>query len=142
MSMPTGGRSLEVPGLGHGKTPIPLGARVGPLLATGGLSGQDPSTGTVPQELDRQVAQLFRNVVAVLEAGGATPRDVVKVTFFVRDRAQRSAINPEWTAMFPDEGDRPARHTVVSAHLPEGVDVQAELLAFVADEPSRQEERS
>lgn len=134
-----GGRSLQVPGLGHGSTPIPVAARVGPLLVTSGVSGTDPSTGTVPQDLGQQVAQLFRNLAAVLEAGGASPRDVVKITFFVRDRAHRSVINPEWTGMFPEEGDRPARHTLVYEHLPQGVDVQAELLAFVGDEqPARE----
>lgn len=129
-----GGRSLQVPGLGHGSTPIPVAARVGPVLVTGGVSGMDPSTGTVPEDLGQQVAQLFRNLAAVLEAGGASSRNVAKITFFVRDRAHRSAINREWTAMFPEEGDRPARHTLVYEHLPQGVDVQAELLAFVGDE--------
>jgi len=130
------GRSLEVAGLGHGSMPIPVAARVGPLLVTGGVSGVDRSTGAVPEGVDRQVAQLFLNLAAVLQAGGGRPRDVVKITFFVRDRAYRSAINPEWTAMFPEEGDRPARQTLVYEHLPQGVDVQAELLAFVAEDLS------
>lgn len=127
------GRSLQVPGLGHGSAPIPTAARVGSVLVTGGVSGVDPSTGTVPEDLGRQAAQLFRNLAAILEAGDASPQDVVKITFFVRDRAYRSAINPEWTVMFPEEGDRPARHTLVYEHLPHGVDIQAELLAFVRD---------
>ena len=40
-------RSLNVPGAGH-NAPIPLGARVGPLICSSGISGKDPATGQLP----------------------------------------------------------------------------------------------
>lgn len=110
--------------------PIPLAAEVGGLLMTSGVDGTDPATGSRPESLDDEVAQVFRNLRAILAKAGGGPESVVKITFFVRDRAFRDAINREWIAMFPDAHDRPARHTLVY-ELPAGMRVQAEMVAVV-----------
>jgi 2-iminobutanoate/2-iminopropanoate deaminase len=123
-------RSIEVEGLSH-SAPIPMGARVGPLLVSSGISGQDPATGQVPGDVAEQVRLVYANLRRVLAAGGADAGDVVKLTFFVRDRAVRAAIDEEWLAMFPDEASRPARHTLV-AELPPAFEVQCEVIAHVA----------
>lgn len=125
-------RIIEVPGLGHGTMPIPLAAVVGGLLATGGVSGTDPATGQRPDALDAEVAQVFANLRAILAAAGMGPESVLKITFSVLDRSVRDLINTEWVAMFPDEHDRPARHTVVN-QLPASMRVQAEMLAIATD---------
>ena len=41
-----------------------------------------------------QTRQIFGNLKRILDAAGATPADVVKVTIFMRDVAQRPLINP------------------------------------------------
>jgi 2-iminobutanoate/2-iminopropanoate deaminase len=41
-----------------------------------------------------QTRQIFRNLRRILDAAGATPADVAKVTIFMRDVAQRPLINP------------------------------------------------
>lgn len=41
-----------------------------------------------------QTRQIFRNLKRILDAAGATPADVAKVTIFMRDVAQRPLINP------------------------------------------------
>lgn len=129
----TARRSIEVPGLHHGGAPIPLASRVGPLLVSGGVLGQDPDTGEVPADAAEQARLLFENVRRVLAAGGAEPAHVAKLTFFVRDRGLRAAIDEHWLAMFPDPDSRPARHTLPT-DLPPGVAVQCEVLAFIPDE--------
>jgi hypothetical protein len=40
------GRSVEIEGLSRGSNPIPMGARVGPLVCSSGLMGADPGTGS------------------------------------------------------------------------------------------------
>lgn len=60
------------------------------------------------------------------------PHSVLKITFSVPDRPTRDPINPHWVAMFPDEHDRPARHTVVR-ELSAGMRVQPEMLAVATD---------
>ena len=41
-----------------------------------------------------QTRQIFRNLKHILDAAGAAPADVAKVTIFMRDVAQRPLINP------------------------------------------------
>lgn len=120
-------RSIHVPGLGHGSQPIPVASVVGGLLATGGISGRDPVTNEIPEDPAAEVAQAFANLRAVLEAAGASPDDVAKVTVLVQDREVRQHINPVWVEMFPDHESRPARHTLVTELV--GMRLQLECLA-------------
>ena len=122
-------RNIEVPGLGHGNQPIPLAAVVGGLLVTGGVSGKDPATGAIPDDPAAEVAQAFANLCAILDAAGASPDDLAKVTVFVKDRDIRAHVNPVWIELFPDESSRPARHTL-EANLT-GMRLQLECLAVV-----------
>lgn len=122
-------RSIELPNVGH-KAPIPLGARVGPLLASSGIAGKDPATGSLPADGAAQAANAFANLKALLAAGGATLADVVKLSITVKDDSVRDAINAQWLACFPDAQDRPARHVVVH-ELQHGMLLQLEVLAFV-----------
>jgi 2-iminobutanoate/2-iminopropanoate deaminase len=122
-------RSIEVAGLSHGGMPIPVAAKRGGLLISGGISGTDPGSGDIPQDLDAEAAQVFANIGSVLSAAGMSAADLVKITFFVVDRAVRSSINGPWVELFPDPRDRPARHTLLQA-LPSGMRMQAEIVAF------------
>jgi 2-iminobutanoate/2-iminopropanoate deaminase len=122
-------RSLNVPNVGH-KAPIPLGARVGPLICSSGIAGKDPATGALPADGATQAANAFANLRALLAAGGATLADVAKLTITVKDDALREAINVQWLACFPDPDDRPARHIVVH-ELQHGMLLQLEVLAYV-----------
>ncbi len=123
------GRAIHVPNIGH-KAPIPLAARVGPLLCSSAIAGKDPSSGALPADGALQCAQAFANMKAVLAAGGASLADVVRVSVTLADDALRDAINAEWLACFPDPDDRPARHIGVQP-LQHGMQVQLELMAFV-----------
>lgn len=120
---------IKVPGLGHGDQPIPLAVRIGPMLATGTISGIDRSTGAYPMKLTHEVDNAFTNLVDVLTAGGMKAGDLLRVTVYLRDRADRETVNRTWLGLFPDSGDRPARHTV-EAKLPASMRVQLEALAW------------
>lgn len=122
-------QSIEIPGLGHGGQPIPAASRVGPLLVSGGISGKDPETGTIPEDPAAEVAQAFTNLKAILEAAGATLEHVAKVTVFVKDRDIRTHVNPPWLELFPDPESRPARHTLETSLA--GMRIQLECLAFI-----------
>jgi 2-iminobutanoate/2-iminopropanoate deaminase len=122
-------RSLQLPHVGH-KAPIPLGARVGPLLCSSGIAGKDPASGVLPADGATQVEHAFANLRALLAAGGGRLEHVVKLAVTLADDSLRDAINTQWLACFPDAADRPARHIVVQP-LGHGMQVQLEVLAWV-----------
>ena len=124
-------RSINVDGLGHGATAIPTASQVGPLLISGGISGIDRASGTVPDDIGTEVRNLFDNVRAVVEAAGGTLDDIAKLTFLVPHRALRSEIDPVWIETFPDPASRPARHASVYDHIPNGLHLQCELIAYI-----------
>ena len=102
---------LNIPGLGHGTNPIPFGVKIGGVLYTGSIDGRDPATGQASADHAEQIAQAFRNIRTLLELAGGTVADIAKVDVRLRDMGLRAAVNQEWVAMFPDEQDRPVRHT-------------------------------
>ena len=127
--MTTTPRSLDVPGAGH-NAPIPLGARVGPLICSSGISGKNPATGQLATSAEEQVHFAFANMDALLAAAGATLAHVAKLHITIHDNSVRDAINVQWLARFPDPKDRPARHIVVHP-LQHGMLLQIEMTAFI-----------
>ena len=125
-------RSIEIEGVTHGTAPIPAGARVGHMIYSSGISGKDPATDKVAEGSAAQAKFMFQNLRTLLKNGGATLEDVVHVTAFVKDNAQREALNAEWLKCFPDPHDRPARHTLV-ADLQGGMLMQIEIVAVVQE---------
>lgn len=123
-------RSITVEGLGHGANPIPAASRIGPFVATGGVRGVDPATGKMPDDIEGQVSRMFANLQAILEAGGASLDDVLKMTFWLATPDARASINAEWVRAFPDPDRRPARHLLNYA-LGHGMLVQCDALAVL-----------
>jgi len=121
--------SVELPGFAHAN-PIPAASRVGPLLASGALTGREPGTGEMPAGLDAQIGNVFRHISALMEAAGADTDAIVKITFHLADYRDRAALNRAWTAMFPDPSSMPSRQ-VLAASLDGGALVHADLLAWI-----------
>jgi 2-iminobutanoate/2-iminopropanoate deaminase len=122
--------SFDVEGLGHAN-PIPSVSRIGNIVATGGVSGTDPSTGKIPEDVTAQCALMFANLRTILGAAGATPEDVIRVTVWIRRPEIRAEVNKEWIVMFPDPDSRPARHTMFYDHFAGTMVVQCEAWAVI-----------
>jgi enamine deaminase RidA (YjgF/YER057c/UK114 family) len=111
-----GGRrsNHEIAGHGH-HDPIPMGARIGDLYASSGVSGVDPASDDKLEAVEGAAGQAYfglRNIVALAEAGGMTADDIGHVTVLVQDYADLDAIDKEWCAIFPDPSNRPARQVM------------------------------
>lgn len=121
--------AIHTAGVSH-SNPIPNACRISNLIASGAIGGADASTGTVPPSIEAQCANMFVNLRAIIEAGGGTTDDIIKLTVFLRDRADRAALNVEWLKMFPDAKSRPARH---AQQLPDGGNllVQCDFMAVI-----------
>jgi 2-iminobutanoate/2-iminopropanoate deaminase len=122
-------RSIHLPGVTH-KAPIPTAAVVGNLLMSSAIGGKDPETGEQPPDAATQVRNAFATMRRLVEGAGGTTADIVKVTVFLRDRADRTYVDEEWLAMFPDPEDRPARHAVALEREGKAL-VQLEIVAVI-----------
>jgi 2-iminobutanoate/2-iminopropanoate deaminase len=105
-------KSIYIEEFAHGAAPIPAACRIDNVLYTGAVSGYDMATRTHVEGLDAQASLTFLHLRRILAAGGATPDDVVRMTFYVKSPAAREAINGEWVKMFPEPASRPARHVI------------------------------
>jgi 2-iminobutanoate/2-iminopropanoate deaminase len=122
-------QTLEVPGVAHG-APIPMGVRMGNMVFSSGVSGKDPASDELPDDPARQAELMFQNMRTLMEAAGGSLDDIAHMTVYVKDNAYREHLNREWLKAFPDEYDRPARHTLLW-NLPGGMLIQCELVAIL-----------
>jgi 2-iminobutanoate/2-iminopropanoate deaminase len=101
----------EIPGHGH-HDPIPMGARIGDLYASSGVSGVDPASADLLEPVEGAAGQAhfgIRNVRTLAEQGGMSADDIGHITVLIQDYTDLGAVDVEWCAMFPDPNDRPAR---------------------------------
>ena len=124
-------QTFQIPGVHHA-APIPFGARVGNVIYSSAIQGIDAATGELSDDVRDQAKHCFNNLRTFLEVAGATSDDIVRMTCLLKDLGDRGVLNEEWEAMFPDEHDRPARHTS-SYDPPGGMKIQIEIVAVVDD---------
>jgi 2-iminobutanoate/2-iminopropanoate deaminase len=104
--------------------------QAGNLLQVAGQVGIDPATGElVGVEVGEQTRQTLDNLVAVLEAAGATLRDVIMVRVYLTDRAHFAAMNEIYAGYVGEPF--PAR-TTVFVGLAEGMLVEIDALAVLS----------
>lgn len=123
-------QTIHVDGFKHAN-PIPAAARKGPLLMSGLINGTDPESGQLGATLEDQCRHMFTQMRRILEAGGGGVDDIVRLTVWLKDRAQREPLNGQWLAMFPDPHRRPARIALHAPDLAGGILVQCEVTAFI-----------
>jgi 2-iminobutanoate/2-iminopropanoate deaminase len=107
-------RNHEIPGHGH-HDPIPMGARIGDLFASSGVSGVDPAGADQLEPVEGAASQSYfglRNIRALAAAGGMSAEDIGHITILIQDWQDLPAIDKEWCATFPDPANRPARQVM------------------------------
>ncbi len=103
------------------------------FLFTAGQIPLDPKTGELVQgDIKRQTRQVLENIEAILEAGGASLKSVVKTTVFLKDMDEFASMNEVYNEFFRDSA--PARSTVEVARLPRNVKVEIEAIALVVSQ--------
>ena len=96
------------------------------MVFTSGQIPVDPATGTIPEGITAQAHQSCKNVLAVLNGGGAAAEDVVKTTCFLADMGDFAAFNEVYAQYFPS---KPARSCVAVKTLPKNVLCEIEAIA-------------
>jgi 2-iminobutanoate/2-iminopropanoate deaminase len=99
--------------------PYSPAVRTGDLLFVSGQGGIDPESGEIAGEsFGEQARQVFRNLDAVLRAGGSEPSLVVNTTVLMADVHSFAELNELFEEFFPV--DPPARMTL-TVPLPKGL---------------------
>ncbi len=115
--------------------PEPIGpysqaVRAGDFVFVSGQIALDPKTGELKMAtLAEEVQWVLKNLCAVLDAAGATPKDVVKCSIFLTDMALFAQVNTYYAQIFGESA--PARETVAVRGLPKGVRVEISATAYL-----------
>lgn len=115
------------------QAPAAIGPYSQAVLANGTLycSGQiaiNPATGELDtSSIENETHQVMRNVGAVLKEAGMDYGNIVKVSIFMADMNQYSAINGVYAEYF--DAEPPAREAVQVSRLPKDVNVEISVIA-------------
>lgn len=109
--------------------PYSQGISCGNLLFASGQLGIDPQTNELPDDLEIQTRNALKNLSAVLEAGNSSLENALKVTIFLKDMNDFSAVNAIYSEFFPQ--NCPARECVEVARLPKDARVEISAIAQI-----------
>jgi len=102
--------------------------KIGNMVFTSGQIPLDAETmQVVSGGIAEQTEKVMQNLVAVLEAAGASASTVIKTTCFIKDMNDFVAFNEVYAKYFPENA--PARSCVEVARLPKDVLVEVEAIA-------------
>ena len=104
------------------------GIIVGDLIFTSGQIPLDPQTGNlITGDIKAEIRQVLDNIDAVLMGGGSSLKSAVKLTVFVIDLDNFSAVNEVFAEYFPE--NPPARSAIQISALPMGAQIEIEAVA-------------
>ena len=112
------------------ESPIAQGVKCGGFLFVSGQGPLDPQTKqVVSEDIAEQTRVTLDNVKAVLEAGGTSIANVVRVGVYLRRMDDFPVFNRVFKEYFT--GVQPARTTVEAAPPRKGVNVEIDAIAFI-----------
>ncbi|WP_341299324.1 RidA family protein [Lysinibacillus sp. FSL H8-0500] len=120
---------LHIKGSEH-QNPIPTAVKIGNMVYTSALIGSDPDTGEIPEDVNKEIRNLFYYVEEIMKAAGGTTDNIAHLSVYMVDRKYKENVNIEWLKMFPHADNRPARHTTEKS-LRQGLRVQFEMTAVL-----------
>ncbi|KAK2792915.1 hypothetical protein FQN52_002593 [Onygenales sp. PD_12] len=101
------------------------------MIYCSGSLGMEPATGKmVDGPVGARTEQALKNLVAVLEAGGSSIDNVVKVNVFLASMDDFAAMNKVYEKFFSGPV-KPCRTCVAVKTLPRNSDVEIECTAFL-----------
>ena len=80
--------------------------------------------------IEKETTQVLKNLFAVLNAGGANAKDVIKTTIYLTDLKNFQTVNTIYNDFFKVDNP-PARACVEVSSLPKGVSIEIDCVAFL-----------
>jgi 2-iminobutanoate/2-iminopropanoate deaminase len=108
--------------------PYSQAIKAGNLLFLSGQIPLDPATGQLVEGgVEAQTAQVFKNIEAILKAGGSSFDGVLTATVYLADMNDFATVNDIYATYFSSPA--PARATVQVARLPKDCRVEIQVIA-------------
>ena len=110
--------------------PYSQGVCAGGLVFVSGQIAIDPVTGEFTNaDITEQTVLVLKNIDAVLKAGNSSLDRTIKITVYIIDMAEFSAVNDVFKKVFIEQP--PARETVQVAGLPKGAKIEISAIGLV-----------
>jgi 2-iminobutanoate/2-iminopropanoate deaminase len=110
--------------------PYSQGIKFNNLVFTSGQIAIDPASGNlIGGDIKAQTKQTIRNIENILEATGSDLSKVIKVTVFLKDITEFTAMNEIYEEYFGKS--KPARSTIEAASLPKDAKIEIDAVAYV-----------
>ncbi len=123
---------LNPPSAYPSKNPRSCGTRRGPFVFTAGQVAFDSEGKLVGAgDIRAQTRQAMENIKAILEEGGASLLDVMKVNIFIAAGVDKEGMNEIYSQYFPE--DPPARTAVTAGLASPEILIEIEAVAIVSD---------
>ncbi|MBL7832319.1 MAG: RidA family protein [Cyclobacteriaceae bacterium] len=97
------------------------------LFVSGQIAIQKSSGKLITDDIERETAQVMRNIGDILTAAGFDFQHVVKSTIFLQDFNDFAKVNEVYGRSFPN--NPPARETVEVSRLPKDVNIEISCIA-------------
>jgi reactive intermediate/imine deaminase len=114
--------------------PYSQGIRVGDTVYISGQLGLVPATGNLPETIEEQTHQAFRNLRAIAQAAGGDLDHFVKLTLLLANLGDFAKINDIMATYF--KAPYPARATYQVAALPKGGKIEIEAVMVLSAGPA------
>lgn len=114
---------------GQPVSPLAQAIRYGNMLFLSGQGSLDPSTGeVVPGDIEAQTRQTLDNLMIMLEAAGATSKNIVNMRVILRDVADFPRFNETFREYFA--GEKVTRTCFGGVLHRAGIDIEIDCVAM------------
>ena len=114
---------------GQSVSPLAQAIRHGNMLFLSGQGSLDPSTGeVVPGDIEAQTRQTLDNIMTILEAAGATSKNIVNMRVILRDVADFPRFNETFREYFA--GEKVTRTCFGGVLHRAGIDIEIDCIAM------------
>lgn len=110
--------------------PYSQGIRSGPLVFVSAQLPIEASGKMVSDDLSSETRTCLENIESILNAGGATSQDIVRVTVYLTDIADFQEVNAVYETFFAASSVYPTRVCIEVSALPKGVRIAMDAIAY------------
>ena len=80
-------------------------------------------------DIKTQTGRVIRNILAIVEAGGGTKADIVKINVYLKNKNDLQDMNEVYRQFFP--GELPARSLILSTFVDDRMLLEMDAIAIV-----------